>query len=248
MERITSRKNRVITHIKKLAADSAYRHACGEYVCDGLKMLKEAAENNVEISCILWAEKPELELPEATQYCAPAELIGYVSPMKNSPGPVFTVRTPDVQAVSAMKRVIILEEVQDPGNVGTVLRTAGAFGIDAVILTGGCADIYNPKTVKSTMGAIFRQRVIEAELPEIAELLEENGLTLYGAALTEDAAELGTFEFGKCAVAIGSEGRGLSRELLGMCGERIIIPMDENCESLNASIAASIIMWEMRRK
>ena len=248
MEKITSRKNRIIAHIRKLTTDRAYRHTCGEYVCEGLKMLKEAVDNNAEISCILWAEKPEIELLGAMQYCAPAELIGYISPVKNSPGPVFTVHIPDWKTVSEPEQVIILEGVQDPGNVGTVLRSAGAFGIDAVILTGECADIYNPKTVRSTMGAIFRQRVIEADLSEISELLEKNGLTLYGAALTENAEELGTFKFGKCAVAIGSEGRGLSRELLGMCSEKIIVPMDEKCESLNASIAASIIMWEMRRK
>ena len=248
MERITSRQNQIITHMRKLSADSGYRRERGEYVCDGLKMLKEAADSNAEISCVLWSEKPEFELPEIIQYCAPPELVGYVSSMKNSPGPVFTVRMPDTEADQMFGRVIILEGVQDPGNVGTVLRTAGAFGIDAVILTGGCADIYNPKTVRSTMGAVFRQRVIEAELPQIVELMEENSLTLYGAALTEDAVELGAFELGKCAVAIGSEGRGLSSELLNMCSRRIIIPMDEKCESLNASIAASIIMWEMRRK
>ena len=246
MEKITSRKNKIITHIKKLSTDSAYRCESKEYVCDGEKLLNEAVSSGVDISCVLWAESA-VGLSGALQFCAPADLISYVSPLKNSTGPVFTVKIPKDDELFDIKSAIILDGVQDPGNVGTIIRSAGAFDIDAVILTGDCSDLYNPKTVRSTMGAVFRQKVIEMNLEQLQALLLENNLPLYGAALTENAVELGSLDLKNCAVAIGSEGSGLSRELLDICEKQIIIPMDKLCESLNASIAASIIMWEMSK-
>ena len=141
----------------------------------------------------------------------------------------------------------MLETVQDPGNVGTVIRTANAFGMDAVILTGDCADIYNPKTVRATMGAIFRQRVITCTLDGLRALLEKNRLPLYGAALSDRARDIRGVELKNAAAAIGSEGHGLSRALLDMCESELIIPMQPGSESLNAGIAAAVVMWEMSR-
>ena len=146
-----------------------------------------------------------------------------------------------------LKNAIVLESVQDPGNVGTVIRTANAFGVDAVILTGVCADLYNPKTVRATMGAIFRQRVLELPLAELRAALDENGLPLYGAALSETARDFREIPLDKAAVAVGSEGNGLSTELLAICDGQLIIPMRPDSESLNAGVAASVIMWEMSR-
>ena len=134
------------------------------------------------------------------QYAAGEELFDYASPMKNSPGPLFTVKIPAEDTAAPIRRAIVLESVQDPGNVGTVIRTANAFGIDAVILTGNCADLYNPKTVRATMGAIFRQRVLELPLAELRAALDENGLPLYGAALSETARDFREIPLDKAAV------------------------------------------------
>ena len=141
----------------------------------------------------------------------------------------------------------MLETVQDPGNVGTVIRTANAFGIDAVILTGDCADLYNPKTVRSTMGAIFRQRVLTLEAAELKALLEKNSLPMYGAALHQNSALITDVSLKNAAAAVGSEGRGLSGEVLAMCDKTVFIPMQPDSESLNAAVAASVIMWEMSK-
>lgn len=247
MENITSRKNQYIRHIRELSSDRAYRLECGEYVCDGIKMLKEALCFGAEISSVLWKAKPEeIKLDCARQFVVSEELFDYASTMKNSPGPLFTVKIPD-RAGESIKNAVVLESVQDPGNVGTVIRTANAFGIDAVILTGACADIYNPKTVRATMGAVFRQRVMEVKLSELPGLLGENNLKLYGAALSDKARDVRSVELKNSAVAIGSEGRGLSNELIEICDGEIIIPMSENSESLNAAVAASVLMWEMAR-
>lgn len=249
MEKITSRKNEYIRALRLLASDAEYRRERGEYVCDGMKPLREALSFGAEVTSVLWKERAE-ELPgleRAAQYIAGEELFDYTSPMKNSPGPVFTVRIPAEDASAPIKNALVLETVQDPGNVGTVIRSASAFGIGAVILTGECANLYNPKTVRATMGAIFRQRVICCPLTELAALMEKNELALYGAALSPRAADIRTLELKNAAVAVGSEGRGLSRELLDMCAGALIIPMQPCSESLNAAIAASLVMWEMAR-
>ena len=248
MEKITSRKNTFIARLRTLSADGGERRNAGAFVCDGLKLLGEAEENGAEILSVLWKEGGAVGRSDCpVQYIAPAELFDYASAMKNSPGPLFTVRVRRPDTAGSVGNAIILENVQDPGNVGTVLRTASAFGIGAVVLTGDCADLYSPKTVRATMGAIFRQRVLRLEREELSVWLEENGLPLYGAALTRTARDVRELDITRAAVAVGSEGHGLSAELLALCRGEIIIPMDARSESLNAAVAASVLMWEMNR-
>ena len=249
MEKITSRKNAFIVQMRALAADGEERRKAGAFVCDGLKLLGEAEENGAEILSVLWKEggaHGQSDCP--VQFIAPADLFDYASAMKNSPGPLFTVRIRKPDKTGAVSNAIILENVQDPGNVGTVLRTASAFSIDAVVLTGESADLYSPKTVRATMGAIFRQRVLRLAREELPAWLEANDLPLYGAALSENARDLREVDITHTAVAVGSEGRGLSAELLALCRGEIIIPMDARSESLNAAVAASVLMWEMNRE
>jgi TrmH family RNA methyltransferase len=128
-----------------------------------------------------------------------------------------------------------------------VIRTANAFGIDAVILTGDCADLYHPRTVRASMGAIFRQKVLELDTAYLKDLLVDQGLPLYAAALDERALDVREVSLRNAAVAVGSEGHGLSETLLRMCDQKIIIPMDPDSESLNAAVAAAVLMWEARR-
>lgn len=249
MEKITSRKNEYIRHVRLLASDAAYRRQQGEYLCDGMKTLREALSFGAEIRSVLWKDSaqsvPGLACPR--QYVVPEELFDYASPMRSSPGPLFAVAQPEWDAGGSLERVLVLEGVQDPGNVGTVIRSANAFGIDAVILCGDCADLYNPKTVRSTMGAIFRQKVLRLEPEALSALLRDHALPLYGAALAEDSVNITTLELSRAAVAIGSEGRGLSAGFLELCDKKLIIPMRPDSESLNAAIAASVVMWEMSR-
>lgn len=250
MEKISSRKNAYISHVRLLSADSGYRRQQGQYLCDGIKTLKEALRFGAEIVSVLWkGQEQSIEgLEGCTQYVAAEELFDYASPMKNSPGPLFAVRAKAADADSDLRSAIVLENLQDPGNVGTVIRTANALGVDAVILVGSCADLYNPKTVRATMGAIFRQRVIQTEPDGLCALLEANGLKLYGAALSDSAEDIRSVDLSGAAVAIGSEGQGLSRELLRRCDGQLIIPMEPDSESFNAAVAAAIVMWEMRVK
>lgn len=249
MEQISSRKNAYIRHVRLLAADGAYRRQQGEYLCDGGKTLMEALSFGARVTSVLWKDRPgEIELPaETKQLCAPGDLFDYASPMQNSPGPLFTVAIRGCSKPGRLQNAIVLEGVQDPGNVGTVIRTANAFGISAVILTGDCADLYHPKTVRATMGAVFRQLVLEMDLECLPDFLKDQGLPLYAAALDEHAADLRELSLKHAAVAVGSEGRGLSQALIALSDRTVIIPMQPDSESLNAAVAASVLMWEAVR-
>ena len=145
------------------------------------------------------------------------------------------------------RRYVVLDTLQDPGNVGTILRTADAFHADGMFLVNGCADLYNPKTLRATMGAVFRCPVWMAAADELSALLKKSGIPLYGAALREDTLDARAVDYNRCAIAIGSEGRGLTEGVLALCDRTIKIPMSEHCESLNAAAAATVLLWEAVR-
>ncbi len=248
MERLTSRKSTVIRAFRDLARSSAAREEKGLFLCDGQKLLQEALRSGVSVETVLWKENRAADLPPFPQEALlPADLFDYVSPMSNSPGPLFSVRMPSAPDLYKVRRVLALEELQDPGNVGTVLRTADAFGVDLVVLLEGCADLYAPKTVRASMGAVFRQAAVRMDAEAFISFCREKNLPLWGAALTDTARDLRSLPLDPAAVLIGSEGHGLSRELLRACDGEIIIPMSGEAESLNAAVAAAIVMWEMQR-
>ena len=249
MERLTSRKSAVIRAFRDLARSSAAREEKGLFLCDGQKLLQEALRSGASVETVLWKENRAADLPPFPQEAQlPADLFDYVSPMSNSPGPLFSVRMPSAPDLYKVRRVLALEELQDPGNVGTVLRTADAFGVDLVVLLEGCADLYAPKTVRASMGAVFRQAAVRMDAEAFISFCREKNLPLWGAALTDTARDLRSLPLDPAAVLIGSEGHGLSRELLRACDGEIIIPMSGEAESLNAAVAAAIVMWEMQRR
>ena len=249
MERLTSRKSAVIRAFRDLARSSAAREEKGLFLCDGQKLLQEALRSGVSVETVLWKENRAADLPPFPQEALlPADLFDYVSPMSNSPGPLFSVRMPSAPDLYKIRRVLALEELQDPGNVGTVLRMADAFGVDLVVLLEGCADLYAPKTVRASMGAVFRQAAVRMNAEAFVSFCREKNLPLWGAALTDTARDLRSLPLDPAAVLIGSEGHGLSRELLRACDGEIIIPMSGEAESLNAAVAAAIVMWEMQRR
>ena len=249
MEELRSRQNAVIRLMRDLAKDADIRREKRLFLCDGEKLLEEAIRSGAEVCHALWRERrSETARAFPQEYLLSDDLFDYVSPMKNSPGPLFTVHMREAEPADNIHRVLVLEEIQDPGNMGTILRTADAFGVDAVILLDGCADLYALKTVRASMGAIFRQPVFRMERAEAIRYCRDHALPLYAAALSPRARDLREQSLSHAAVAIGSEGHGLSRELLDLCDGELIIPMCGQAESLNAAVAASIVMWEMCRR
>lgn len=249
MEHITSRHNPLMGHIRRLAGSAAYRRETGEFLCDSPKLLQEALLWQAEITAVVTIS-PLPRLPEhIRQVQVPEDVMASISPVKAPQGVLFTCRLPQAPLPRSLtgRRYVLLDGVQDPGNVGTILRTLDAFDADGLLLTGGCADPYGWKAVRSSMGAVFRRPIYSGTPEELAALLHRSGLSLYGAALREDTVDARQADYTRCTLAIGSEGRGLSREVLDLCDQTIRIPMSDRCESLNAAIAAAVLLWESWR-
>lgn len=251
MEIITSRTNPLMTHMRKLASSGAYRRECGEFLCDSPKLLNEALLWKAELITVVASRGMELpEIPDGVRAVeVPEDVMAAVSPMKTPQGVLFTCRLPETTLPEELngRRYMVLDEVQDPGNVGTILRTADAFECDGLILLPGCADAYSPKTVRASMGAVFRRSVWTATAELLAAVLHKSGIPLYGAALRSDTLDAREVDYSRAALAIGSEGRGLSETMLKLCDKTVRIPMSERCESLNAAIAAAVLLWEAYR-
>lgn len=258
MEIITSRTNPLCTHFRKLASSRSYREETGEFLCDSPKLLAEAELWGASITALLYTEGVQLEFPPESYGAARTAQVSEsvmkaVSPMETPQGVVFACRAMRHDPPRALEpdrygrqRYLLLDGVQDPGNVGTMLRTADAFGW-TVFLLPGCADVHNPKTVRAAMGVHFRSVIYRDTLAHAAALVREAGLPLYAAALSEDTLDLREADLRRCAVIIGSEGRGVSPQVLESCSGTLKIPMSRRCESLNAAVAAAVILWEMAR-
>lgn len=237
--------------MKKLIKDRSYRRETGEFLCDGVKMLEEAMKWGADITAVLVSEGLDIPLPSKGRIVqVPANVMESVSPMKAPQGVVFTCKIPPQREMSAQntRTLLLLDGLQDPGNVGTIWRSASAFGADGLLLTGHSADPYNWKAVRASMGAVFRLPVMELEYSELKVFCKKSGLSLFGTALREDTEDLRDIDSTQpCILAIGSEGRGLSEELLSLCDKTVKIPMEAGCESLNAAMAATVALWERYR-
>lgn len=249
MERITSRQNPLIARLRKLGTDKKTRRAEGAFLCEGTKLVEEALKWGAQVETVVVAEgtQPPSQLPEGVRLVeVPADVLKSASTVDTPQGMLAVCRTPDLTPPETLTpgRYLVLDGVQDPGNVGTVWRTADAFGAEGLILLPGCAEPFAPKTVRATMGACFRLPVWELTLEELTGLLDRAGLPLYATALREDTADLRQADLERAAVVIGSEGRGVSSQVLAACQATLKIPMRERCESLNAAVAAAIVLWE----
>ena len=251
MEVITSRQNPLCTHIRKLATSASYRRQHGEFLCDSPKLLEEALLRNGDLHTVVCTEDAALPpIPAGVRLVqVPGDVMKSLSPAQTPQGVLSVCGMPSAKLPAKLegKRYVVLDGVQDPGNVGTILRTADAFSADGMLLVNACADLYNPKTVRATMGAVFRCPVWTCDADALRELLTASGLPMYGAALRSDTLDARTVDYSRCAIAIGSEGKGLSQAMLERCDRTVLIPMQAHCESLNAAIAATVLLWEAAR-
>lgn len=249
VERITSRQNPLVARLRKLGNDKKIRRQEGVFLCEGTKLVGEALSWKAGVETLVVAEGIALpgELPDTVRVVeVPADLLKAVSTVDTPQGMLAVCRAPDLTPPRTLEPglYLVLDGVQDPGNVGTVWRTADAFGAEGVFLLPGCAEPFSPKTVRSTMGACFRLPVWETGLEDLTALLGGAGLPLYATALRENTADLRSVRLDRAAVVIGSEGRGVSQAVLDACALTLKIPMRDRCESLNAAVAASVVLWE----
>lgn len=245
--KITARDNPVIKNTAKLLKSREERHTQGLFLCEGAVMLEEAVRSGVRIERVFVREGMTLPVePEGAEiYEVSAGVLEKLSDVKTPQGIVFTAAIPQDKQLKG-RHVLALENLQDPGNVGTAIRTAEAFGIDSIALVGNVADVYAPKTVRSTMGSIFRLNICMMDQDAFFAQTKELGLPVYAAALTDSAVPIGSVSFEKAAVMIGNEANGLSEKALDKCDKHVIIPIN-GIQSLNAAVAASIFMYEMSK-
>ena len=245
-ERITARKNPLIQKVRKLAASASERRKEGLFLGDGTKLLEEAVRYWPGLDTVILADGVDAELPEDVRVVrVPREIMGYISPMETPQGAVFLCRLPEKTEFVPQAGMLVLDGIQDPGNVGTILRTADALEIPVVLLEG-CADPYGWKVVRSSMGAVFRSPVVQSTWAEVQGKCKAAGIEIGVTALSDRAEDIRRADLKNMALVIGSEGRGVRKEVLEAADRELIIPMNPRCESLNAAIAAAIVMWQMK--
>lgn len=250
MNVLTSRQNPLCVHLRKLASQGRYRRETGEYLADGRKLWDEAVKWKAPIRRLITTPEVQVELPDGVEHTVVAlPLMEYLSPMESPQGFLFTLAMPEAERPRLEgERYLVLDGLQDPGNVGAIWRTADALGADGLFLLDHCADPYGPKTVRAAMGASFRLPAWEVTLEEMKALLDEQGLPMYAAALHENSLDLRAAHLRRCAMVVGNEGHGVSRAVLDACDGTVVIPMRARCESLNAAAAAAVLLWEMGRE
>ncbi len=273
-EIIQSRQNRTVVEVGKLTERRA-REAARCFRFDGVKLMEEALKSGVELTHVLLRESSAgaIQADMTARYRAAwnassARLLilsdgvfDKISEEKSPEGVICVAKYIDkLQKIVTIynsghfsekenESVLLLESVRDPSNVGAIVRSAAALGVDRLILSEDCADIYHPKTVRGSMGTLFRQRIDRVgDLKAAIGALRAEGHRVFAAALDRDAYRLGDFptQKGDCAV-IGNEGHGLTEEVIHACDRSVYIPMREGVESLNAAVAASLLMWELFR-
>lgn len=244
---ITSKNNDLLTHIRKLQTSRSYRQENRQFVGEGVKLLGEALKAQPRIVVIAGdMDFPPLD-DSVRQVRISPQLMKSISQLTTPQEALFVCAMPEQERAVTVASSLVLDGIQDPGNLGTMIRTADALGIERIVLCEGCADPFNPKVVRATMGAIFRQKIYQMTRQELIRRAAEENVRLIATALSDTAKDIRGVDMKNAAVIIGSEGSGVSGELLDAADCHVIIPISENCESLNAASAASIIMWEMRK-
>lgn len=261
MELISSKENKRIKYLKKLSASASFRREEGVFAAEGLRLCSDALQSGAEVVSAYFsesfAEKNSGFVDEATarageSYLLKDSIFSAVSDTKTPQGVLFVIKrldkSLDFDKIKNNGKVLALETVQDPVNLGTILRTAEALGIGAVVLTRDCCDVYSPKVARGSMGAVFRLPfTITDDLPAFIGRFNTFGVS-YAAVLDKDSVSLNSCEFdGTILAVVGNEGNGLIQQTIKACTHKLYIPMRGKAESLNVSAAAGIIIWEMMK-
>ena len=259
MQRIQSKENKIIKHIKKLK-EKKYRDEYGEYTVEGLKLIKEAFQENANIKYIVvcdGCDNSEMieshlkyEMARIDFIYVPQNIFKMISDVEHPQGVLAVIEKNSIFSDIDLDEDIILalDDIQDPGNLGTILRTADSVGLKQILVSKGTADAFNSKVVRSTMGAIFRINVIECEnLKETLKTLQSKDFKVMCTALNTKKT-IYQVDYKKKVIVIGNEANGVSKEILNLANEKVIIPMIGKTESLNASVATGVILYEYVRQ
>ena len=249
MKRIESTQNALVKHWKKLVTLRKEREKNGEFIIEGFHLVEEALKHKNQIVQIIVRDGVDLpllwplddvEMVEVNEAVAKE-----ISETEKSQG-VFAhckVKEYEIEEQETWKKVLLVDAVQDPGNIGTMIRTADAAGLDAVVLGKGCADAFNPKVMRSAQGSHFHIPVVRGELEDWMEDLQDTGVQVYGTALEEAISFREIQPADAFALIVGNEGSGISPQLLAKTDQNVMIPLLGGAESLNVAVAAGILMY-----
>ena len=259
MQQITSKENKIIKHIIKLK-EKKYRKEYNEYIIEGAKIVQEAIQEKAKIKQIIISEnaintdlmqnhlKEELQKIDYIQ--VPSKIFKLISEVEKPQGILAIIEKEKQEENIDVNQDIILalDDLQDPGNLGTIIRTADSVGLKQILISKGTTEAYNPKVIRSTMGAIFRVKIIECEnLKETLKRLQKNNFKIMVTDLNTDKS-IYDIKLQKKVIIIGNEANGVSEEIKNIADTRAIIPMFGKTESLNASIATGVILYEYVRQ
>lgn len=245
-QRITARKNPFLQQVRKLLSSRKEREKAGLFAADGTKLLAEAVRWWPGLDTVILSDGVEAEVPDRVRLIrVPEDVMASISPMETPQGALFLCRLPEKTEFVPKPGMVLLDGIQDPGNLGTILRTADALDIPVALLEG-CVDPYSHKVVRASMGAVFRAPVVQSTWEEARAACSAANIPIAVTALTDTAQDIRSADVGTMAVVIGSEGRGVRPVVLEQADEALIIPMNPRCESLNAAVAAAITMWQMK--
>jgi len=250
MKRIESTQNALVKYWKKLATTRKERERSGEFIVEGFHLVEEALKNKEQVLQLIVREGVDLPMLWPIDDIAIIEVTVAVAKefaeTETSQGVFAVCKQPLLKedVMASWRKVLLIDAVQDPGNIGTMIRTADAAGLDAVILGKGSADIYNPKTLRSAQGSHFHIPVLRGDLEDWIEHLQENGVPVFGTALDEDAVVYSDIQHtGAFAIMMGNEGSGIHPQLLAMTDQNIMIPIFGQAESLNVAVATGIVLY-----
>ena len=250
IKEITSVNNSYIKWLITLK-DKQVRNEYNLFIVEGYHLVEEALKHNT-LKAVLCTEKEVLDKINVDEkYLVNEQIIKKISSTKspqNIIGVVNSITNQDLESILSKDnlRILILDDVNDPGNLGTIIRTSAALGIDAVISSLETVDYYNEKVLRATQGAIFKIPLFKGDLVKIISTLKQNDITIYGTHLESSISVKEVEKLKKLAIVVGNEAQGVSTKVLELCDKNIILPMNNDVESLNVSIAAALLMWELK--
>ena len=259
---VTSKDNQWVKEWRTLSSDTKRRRESGKFVIEGTRLCGDALRSGVRCETVLYTADARSRYVDVVE-----SLIGQsdnaveIAPSlaramgdTTNPQGVFCIvnaldNSYNLSKIDTMGFYGALEDIQDPGNLGTIIRTAEAMGLSGLLLSDGCCDVYNPKVLRGSMGGVFRLPLWQVgNMTDAVAALNQKGLVTCACVVDADAEAVHTAGMGRgCVAVIGNEGNGLRRETVAACSKRVTIPMSGRAESLNASMAAGIVLWEMTR-
>ena len=261
IKKITSKDNDIIKYTAKLVKNSSYRKSEARFTAEGVRVCADGVLSGFSPEMFIFTNNAKTKYPEdfkriaeksKSLYEISADVFSKISDTKSPQGffcvynmldkPKFPYR------INKRGNYLALECVQDPSNVGTILRTAEALGIEGIIMSGHCCDAYSPKVVRGSMGAVFRLPImITEDFTSYISKLSESGVETFASVPSVDAESITDIKFDGGVMLIGNEGNGLSEKTISVCKRKITIRMKGRAESLNAAAAGAVLIWEMMR-